>query len=190
MNELPPDLFDGLAGLSELLLDGNELGGCRRRSSWTGRPGAAASGQQLPEPAARQRLPGSLRPEKLDLQINDLASLPEGLFAGLTGLKELRLDTNEGAPFTLTAELEQRGEDAIVVKVAQGVPFAMRVVLSATAGLVSETEVTIDAGSVKSGPITITRTDEAQVGVVVRVVSAAFVGPAKHPGFKPAWATA
>ncbi len=116
------------------------------------------------------------------MQINDLASLPEGLFAGLTGLKELRLDTNEGAPFTLTAELEQRGEDAIVVKVAQGVPFAMRVVLSATAGLVSETEVTTDAGSVKSEPITVTRTDEAQVGVVVRVVSAAFVGPAKHPG--------
>ena len=115
------------------------------------------------------------------MQINDLASLPEGLFAGLTGLNELRLDTNEGAPFTLTAELEQRGEDAIVVKVAQGVPFAMRVVLSATAGLVSETEVTTDAGSVKSGPITVTRTDEAQVGVVVRVVSAEFAGPAKHP---------
>ena len=77
-----------------------------------------------------------------------------------------------------------------MVRIAQGAPFAMRVVLSATAGVVSETEVTIDAGSVESGPITVTRTDEAQVGVVVRVLSAEFAGPAKHPGFKPAWATA
>ena len=68
------------------------------------------------------------------------------------------------------------------MRIAQGAPFAMRVVLSATAGVVSETEVTIDAGSVESGPVTVTRTDEAQVGVVVRVVSAEFAGPAKHPG--------
>ncbi len=183
LNELPPDLFDGLAGLSELLLDGNELGGLPPEIF-----GGLAGLELLRlDSNSLSALPGNVfyglsDLKKLDLQINDPASLPEGLFAGLTGLKELRLDTNNGAPFTLTAELEQRGEDAIVVKVAQGAPFAMRVVLSATAGVVSETEVTIDAGSVESGPITVTRTDEAQVGVVVRVVSAAFVGPAKHPG--------
>ena len=112
LNELPPDLFDGLAGLSELLLDGNKLGGLPPEIF-----GGLAGLELLRlDSNSLSALPGNVFQglsdlKKLDLRINDLASLPEGLFAGLTGLKELRLDTNNGAPFTLTAELEQRGED-------------------------------------------------------------------------------
>ena len=173
LETLPSGVFDGLISLRILDVRDNEL-------------------NELPPDlfdglAGLSELPGNVFQglsdlKKLDLRINDLASLPEGLFAGLTGLKELRLDTNNGGALHPDGGAGAAGRGRIVVRIAQGAPFAMRVVLSATAGVVSETEVTIDAGSVESGPITVTRTDEAQMGVVVRVVSAEFGGPAKHPG--------
>ena len=103
--------------------------------------------------------------EQLDLDHNSLRTLPAGVFYGLSSLKYVDLADNPGAPFTLTVELEQRGDDAFVVKVAHGTPSDMTVTLAAEGGTLSDTTVTIDGGSVTSEEISVTPDDTGQVTI-------------------------
>ena len=129
ISELPEGVFGGLDDLQRLSLAGNDL-------------------KSLPEDVFADL--GSLG--ELDLSGNGLEDLPVGVFAGLSGLTDLDAGDNPGAPFTFTAELEGRGDDTVVVRLAEGAtPFALKVELSARNGDLSAEAVTIAAGRFRFG---------------------------------------
>ena len=71
----------------------------------------------------------------LDLSENQLCELPAGIFEGHTRLAYLWLDQNPGAAFTLTVVLEQIPDtNNVVVRVAEGAPFAMTTAIGVTGG--------------------------------------------------------
>ena len=133
LSTLPEDLFDGLSSLEYLQMDNNGL-------------------SALPEDV----FDGLSSLEELRLDHNRLSSLPDGLFDGLTSLRKLELLSNTGAPFTFTAELEASGDHAVVVKVAQGIPFPTSVTLSAEGGSLSAETVELSGGSTQSATVTVT----------------------------------
>ena len=108
----------------------------------------------------------------LILSTNWIHTLPEDVFEGLGNLTYLSLVSNPGTPFTLTAYLERQGDNAVLVKVAEGVPFDMAVTLSATGGTLSAASVTIEGGTAGSEAVTATRSSEEPV--TVSVASAVF----------------
>ena len=93
------------------------------------------------------------------------------MFEGLSSLEYVSLLDNPGVPFTLTAELEQQGDDAVVVKVAEGAPFDMSITLSAQGGTLSSTSVAIEGGSLKSEAVIVTPSGQGQVTVTVESAS-------------------
>ena len=114
----------------------------------------------------------------LSVDHNELASLQEGTFEGMTNLERLYLESNPGAPFALTTELEQLGDNSAVVKVDEAAPFDTEVVISAEGGVLSNgttTEtVTVEAGTTTSEPITVTL-QEGSTQVTVSPQSAIFL---------------
>ena len=175
LSELPEDIFDGLTSLRLLDLHGNDL---------TGLPpevfdGLANLGYiRLNENSLRALsadvFEGLSSLKQLPLEGNNLESLPDGLFEGLVSLEQVILNGNEGAPFTLTAELEEQGDGAFVVKVAEGSPFDLTVTLSARGGTLSSTTVTVEAGSLASGPVGVSVDGNGPARVTVTVESATF----------------
>ena len=150
LSELPDDAFTGLDSLTQLLISNNQIA-------------------RLPEGV----FDGLSQLNRLELNSNQLSELPEGAFDGLGSLQQLFLSGNPGAPFTFTAVLEQRGDNVIVVKVAQGAPVSMPVSLSAAGGNLSDDTVTVAAGNLESDAITVTATGGGEV--TVSVESAEFV---------------
>ena len=125
VSDLPEGVFGGLGDLQSLSLAGNDL-------------------KSLPEDVFADL--GSLA--ELDLSGNKLEDLPVGLFEGLSGLTDLDAGDNPGAPFMFTTELERRGDDTVMVRLAQGAtPFDLKVELSARNGDLSAETVTIASGS-------------------------------------------
>ena len=102
------------------------------------------------------------------------------MFVGLTNLDFLDAIGNPGGTFTVSANLEQDEDDAIVVKVAEGAPFDIQVTLSAEGGTLSATTVTVEGGSDSSEPITVTPTGVDRTEVTVSVDSAVFRNYAAH----------
>ena len=149
LGALPEDVFDGLGNLERLYLFENQLGA-------------------LPEDV----FDGLSNLNELYLYRNQLNALPEDVFDGLSNLNELYLWGNPGTPFTLTADLERQGDNAVLVKVAEGVPFDMAVTLSAAGGTLSAASVTIKGGTADSEAVTVTRSGDGPV--TVSVVSAVF----------------
>ena len=152
---LPDDVFTGLDSLTQLLISYNRIAG-------------------LPEGV----FDGLSQLYRLELNGNQLSELPEGVFDGLGSLLQLWLSNNPGAPFTFTAELEQRGDNVIKVKVAHGVPISMSVSLSAAGGNLSDDIATVAGGSLESDAITVTATGGGEV--TVSVESADFVATPPH----------
>ena len=103
----------------------------------------------------------------LYLNDNQLATLPNGLFKGLTNLQSLKLHGNPGAPFTFRADLEKSGDDGVAVKVVQAAPYSMAVTLSVTGGTLSATTATISAGNIRSEVITYTQSGDTPVTISV-----------------------
>ena len=159
LTELPSGIFDGLGSLKYILLNGNSL-------------------RALPADVFE----GLSSLTQLPLEGNNLESLPDGLFEGLVSLEQVLLSSNEGAPFTLTAELEQRGNGAFVVKVAEGSPFDLTVTLSAQGGTLSSMTVTVEAGSLASGPVSVSVDGSGPEQVTVTVESATFPEDREHSG--------
>ena len=101
-----------------------------------------------------------------------VAGLPEGL----SGLTDLDAGDNPGTPFTFTAELERRGDDTVVVRLAEGAtPFALKVELSARNGDLSAETVTIAAGGSYSDVIEVRA--HGHHPVTIEIDSAAFLLP-------------
>ena len=156
---LPEDVFDGLGNLEQLWLDGNQIGA-------------------LPEDV----FDGLGNLEQLSLQYNQISVLPENVFDGLGNLDILLLQNNPGSPFTFTAELEQQGENSVVIRVAQGAPFEMTIGISALGGTLSSSTTKIKAGHTTSKAVSVTpRGDGA---VTVSVQSAEFPRAADHSGIQ------
>ena len=104
---------------------------------------------------------------------NDLTSLPDGLFSGLTGLDALALGGNPNAgdnlPLTVTAE--KVGSDRVRAKVLAGAPFAVDIPVTPANGTLAGgvTVLTVAAGSTESTAVTVTRTDGTTDAVTVDV---------------------
>ena len=146
---LPDGIFEQLTELSTLAISDNKL--------------TALSGDVFTGLAGLTHLVASN---------NKLTSLPDGVFSGMPKLQTVSLSGNPGAPFTLRADLEQEDAGGVVVKVAEGAPFAMTVTLSAEGGTLSATTVVIDGGDTESAVLTVT--PEGAGAVTVSVDSAAF----------------
>ena len=185
LTELPEDIFDGLTSLQLLHLQNNQL---------TGLPAEVFDGLanleyiRLNENALRS-LPGGVFDglaslKQLPLEGNGLESLPEGLFEGLVSLEQVFLSSKDRAPFTLTAELERRGDNALVVKVVEGSPFDLTVTLSARGGTLSSTSVTVEGGSLASGPVGVSVDGNGPGRVAVTVESATFPEDREHSGIE------
>ena len=77
--------------------------------------------------------------QRLDLRGNALSALPDGLFAGLRGLREVSVEGNPGAPFALAVELVRTdaeiwspGPATVSAQAAIGAPFPLTVLLTAS----------------------------------------------------------
>ena len=153
IDELPDGLFDGNLELRDLDLSINEI-------------------SELPEGVFADL--GNLA--GLDLSGNELEDLPVGVFEGLSGLTDLDAGDNPGAPFTFTAELERRGDDTVVVRIAEGAtPFGMTIELSALKGELSAETVTVASGSAYSDVVEVR--PHGHHPVTVEIDSAAFLLP-------------
>ena len=119
--------------------------------------------------------------DSLYLDHNDLSSLPEGIFQGLESLDLLWLHFNPGAPFSLTMELEQRGEDSVLAKVVEGTPFDMPITLSVDGGTLSSTAITIHGGAIESETVVVT-SDAGSTEVTVGVESSDLTGSTNYFG--------
>ena len=181
LSALPEGVFDDLTNLESLALGANDLSALPEgvfddlsslELLTLARNGLSA----LPEGVFDDL--SSL--ESLTLDGNDLSGLPDDLFDGLSGIRQLELHDNPGAPFTFTAELSQVAAVAVVVELAQAVPFDMVVTLSAQGGLLSTSTVTVDAGTSRSEQIRVTPDDEGPV--TLTLVSAAFQSSAPAGG--------
>ena len=197
LSELPEDVLDNLTNLAYLNLGNNGLGelpagvfdelsnlvhlylGFRWEHNI---PDAAVYPENtLDEDDLSAGVLGNLsKLQKLSFSDNNLSTLPDGLFTGLTSLTKVNLIGNPGATFTVTAELEQQGDDTVVVKVTEGAPFDMLVTLSAEGGTLSATTVTVEGGSDSSEPVTITRTGGTDTEVTVSVESVIFQNYESH----------
>ena len=153
--------FDGLTGVTELRLLGNQL----------------------------TSLPADIFDEltaltTLRLNRNRLTSLPDGIFEGLTGLTTLYLGGNAVNPLPLTVSLEKVGADQFKAVVPVGAPFDIVLPLSVSNGSVTggATSITIPAGSVESGLLTVTRYPGTTAAVSVNIGSLPGL-PSNHYGY-------
>ena len=178
LSALPGGMFEGLSSLEHLYLYGNELSAL---------PDGVFEGLSALEVLLLNYNDLSALPdgvfdnlsslEYLHLYENDLSALPDGVFDGLSNLYELNLSGNPGAPFTITAELEQQADYAFVVKIAEGTPFDMKVTLSFQGAAQEGATVTVEGGSVRSLPISVTPSETGQPRATVSVESAVFKNP-------------
>ena len=197
LSELPEGVFDGLSSLEILTMHGNDLGSLPdgvfddltnldALALYDNDLAALPDGifEQLTELSTLAISDNKLTALSGDVftglaglthlvaSNNKLTSLPDGVFSGMPKLQTVNLSGNPGAPFTLRADLEQEDAGGVVVKVAEGAPFAMTVTLSAEGGTLSATTVVIDGGDTESAVLTVT--PEGAGAVTVSVDSAAF----------------
>ena len=164
LEALPEDVFDGLTGLTSLyIIRNNAL-------------------ETLPQGI----FDGLTSLRALHLAENSLSELPEAVFGGLVSLESLQLGGNEGAPFTLTAELEPQGDSEFVVGVAEGAPFDLTVTLSAQGGTLSSTTVVVEAGALASEPVGVKVEGNEPEQVTITVDSATFPENRRYSGINTA----
>ena len=123
----------------------------------------------------------------LTLGGNDLDSLPDGVFTGLTSLSTLTLGDNPatGDTLPLTVTVEKVGTDQVRAKVLAGAPFdveftptLVNVELAA-----SDTKLAVDAGAVDGTAETVTRTSEDAATVDVDLSTQPSL-PTNHSGYE------
>ena len=131
------------------------------------------------------------------LERNQLSALPTGLIDGLESLELLHLGENPGVPFHFVAELERtdsndlidEGPATMVVRVAQGAPFNMRVQVSASAdqATLSTYSVTVPKGKMSSAPFTVRPVGDNLVRLSVRGVAPVPKDDCRTGGTVPVW---
>ena len=191
LDSLSEDVFKDLSSLQYLRLNGNDL---------TALPRDIFDGLNVIELNLQYNdlstLPSDVFEGLDDLSVlgldnNELDSLPDGLFEGLTSLNRLEIMKNPGSPFTFTAELVEKGNHILAVKVAPGTPYDMEVELSVENGSLSTETVTISGASTESSTIVVTPTGPyrdvtgAPLLVTVSVDSAEFLEGWGPPSISP-----
>ncbi len=152
LTELQSGVFTGLERLQELYLSDNQLA--------TVPPGVFSDLAAV---------------TVLSMHQNELAELSDGMFAGLYELLSFNLVSNPGTPFTLnvgmartdTADLAAPGPARVVLALAEGAPFRMRIPLSVEGGSLSTDVAVIERGQVESAEFTVTMSPGSQSGTVV-----------------------
>ena len=157
LTELPPNVFEGQERLEEMYLSGNAIA-------------------QLP-PGVFSSLAAL---DILMVRDNNLSELPDGLFEGLFDLDRFSAAGNPAAPFGLEVQLERRdttelaapGPARVVLSLAEGAPFSIRIPLSVDGGTLSADAAVIELGHTASAEFTVTMSSGSQTGTTV------VVGPA------------
>ncbi len=162
LTTLPPGIFNGLSSLSRLRFGYNQL---------TTLPAGLFDGLN----------------SLTDLRMigNQLSELPDGIFVGLTGLTTLSLGSNAVDPLHLPVSLEKIGIDEFKAVAPTGAPFDIVVPIRVRNGEINggTTSLTIPAGSVESGVLSVARAPGASgaVSVWIRTLSSL---PAQHTGYR------
>ena len=172
LTALPEDVFDGLSSLTDLRLHNNQLSELDKDifDGLSSLENIVLSTNNISE-LHEDLFDGLDNLDRLILTNNNLSVLPEGIFDGITEMETLYMGNNPGTPFTFTAELELRGDNGVVVKVAEGAPFNMSVTLNFKAGVLSSNLVVpVIGGDLASSVITSPVADDG--GVTVSVVAA------------------
>ena len=119
----------------------------------------------------------------LSLSSNQLSSLPDGLFSGLSSLNSLYLGDNT-VGLSITVSLEKVGENQFKATTATGAPFNIVLPITITNGSIDggATTITISAGSVESGLLTVTRTPGTTTDVTVDIGTLPEL-PTSHYGY-------
>lgn len=151
---LPPDVFAALDRLETLLLWGNEI-------------------TELPSGV----FANLVALDTLSVFDNNIEKLPDGLFEGLVELDWFGGGENPGAPFSLDVQLERRdnaswsapGPATVVLSLAEGAPFDLKVPLTVRRGTLSADTVLIERGSTASAEFTVTTSATSQSGTEVVV---------------------
>ena len=144
LTTLPSDVFAGLSSLQEL-----DLG----RNSLTALPSNVFAGLS------------SL--QELHLNHSPQLQLPDGIFQGLSNLRILSWDSSR----EIFVSLEKVGTNQFKAVAPTGASFTMDLPVSATNGSIAggATTITIQAGSVESPPLTVTRTVGTTAAVTVDI---------------------
>ena len=168
LNSLPADLFDGLSSLTELTLMGNRL---------TSLPGDVFEGLSS---LYWISLPG-----------NRLTTLPDGVFEGLSALGILEVQDNPVDPMVLTVSLERVGNDGFKATAPAGAPFTMTLRVNVTNGSIDggAATLTIPAGAVESGAVTVIRTPGTTAAVAADIGPSLPAPPPRHLGYTLAGAS-
>ena len=166
LTELPPNVFASQNELEQLYLSGNAIAHLPA--------GIFSNLAEL---------------DTLILDDNNLSELPDALFEGLVELDLFSAAENPGAPFSLDVRLERRdttdlaapGPARVVLSLAQGAPFTMRIPMSADGGTLSTDTAVIEQGHTASAEFTVTMSSGSQSGTEV-VAGPAPPMPAKIVG--------
>ena len=195
LRELPEQVFFGLTQLRRLAVNGNRLTEVPAGAF----PGYAFLGDLRLYDNRLESLPPGVfsdleRASRLGFHNNRLTALPPGAFSGVpSNLGALTLGANPGSPFQLKLRLEFAGEEQaptltdepVILRATlrEGAPYALAIELQAFSGTLSSTEVTIEAGSTRSGTFTVTRLQ----GENSVATSFADVSPPTPPNRCPSW---
>ncbi len=121
----------------------------------------------------------------LNLYGNQLSELPDGIFEGLTALTTLRLGRNTVDPLPIPVSLEQVAEGQFKAVVPTGAPFAIVLPIITVNGSIGgdTTTAAISQGSVESGVLIVTRTEDT-TGTVTAAIGDTLPGlPNNHYGY-------
>ena len=186
LTSLPAGVFAGLSSLQTLYLNNNELTSLRADEF----AGLSALQTLWLNSNAFTSLPAGLFSglsalQRLGLDGNRLTTLPDGLFAGLTNLGTLTLGSNTVNPMPLSVSLTKVGENRFKAVAPTGALFALELSLSVSSGGEIEgsaDSITIPAGAVESGSLSVTRTYEAGPAVTVDIGALPQL-PTSHYGY-------
>ena len=181
LRSLPSGLFNQLIALTWLTLSGNQLSSLPE--------GIFDKNTALTNLSLGTNRLGSLPLDifenltaitHLYMDQNRLSSLPAGIFENLTTLTHLAVD-----PLPLTISLEKVADGQFKAVVPAGAPFDIVLPIRVTNGSISggATTLTIPAGSVESGTLTVTRTigESGAVSVWIGPVPSL---PTNHTGYR------
>ena len=173
LTSLPSGVFAGLSSLHTLLLNNNELTSLRADEF----AGLSALQTLWLHSNAFTSLPAGLFSglsalQRLGLGGNRLTTLPDGLFAGLANLGSVDLRDNTVNPMPLSVSLTKVGENRFKAVAPTGALFALDLPLSVSSGGEiggGAASITIPAGAVESGSLSVTRTYETGPAVTVDI---------------------
>ena len=178
IRELEAGIFDGLNSVSIVALSANELQDLPAglfndlpslEKVWINDNGLST--------IHGDAFGGATTLTELVLSRNELVTLPPGLFEGLTNLRTLNLAFNPGAPFTLTANIQDQGDGSFVVHIDEAAPFRVRVHYSVEHGDTRNVgSVIVPAGATESAPVVAAPDGDPSDTVTVSPSRAAWVG--------------